>query len=352
MIPPSLTSLAKLFLFQKYKPSYLLFFVTNRCEASCSHCFYWKKRNTKTKELTLDQITEFAMRCGPLVQVTLTGGSPDLRQDLSDIAIQFWKYCSPINMTLCSNGNDPEKLFADVHKICQLYPYAALTVDISLDGLHEEHDQLRGIDGLFDNVIRSYRLLHNLRSRYPNLRLGCGLCVSGLNTTTAYATACWAMENLPLDNFTPVLVRGEPRASEALQVDSKVFLLIANEVESRLRKGAFKGYARYSGIINRKDIIQKRLIYSIYNSRKSPIRCSAAYETAVVYPDGSVGVCELRNEILGYLNDVDMDITAIWRSPQTKKLRVAIKNEKCYCWHQCFLSPTIVKSPRLWVYPV
>ena len=31
-------------------PVYLLCFVTNRCNASCEHCFYWRELNTRVRE--------------------------------------------------------------------------------------------------------------------------------------------------------------------------------------------------------------------------------------------------------------------------------------------------------------
>jgi hypothetical protein len=343
-------SLTKLMVGQDRAPSYLLLFVTNRCDAHCSHCFYWQHRNDGTRELTLDQIERLAVQCGPLVQVTLTGGSPELRADLSEIARLFWRHCSPLNMTLCSNGNHPEKLAADVEALYRAYPDCKLTVDISLDGMGEEHDLLRGVPGLFERVCRSYSLLAEVRGRYPALRLGCGLCVSGLNKETALRTAIWAMDTLPIDNFTPILVRGRPQDPAVLETDAEVFLCIANEVERRLIRGTFKGYASFSSLINMKDIIQKKLIHQIFTTRSSPVRCSAARETAVVYPDGRLAGCELRDEILGLLPDNDMNVRMLWQGERAREFRRNIRQERCVCWHQCFLSPTIVKSPRLWLH--
>jgi MoaA/NifB/PqqE/SkfB family radical SAM enzyme len=336
---------------QNVAPSYLLLFVTNRCDAHCSHCFYWRQRNNGGRELSLAEIETLARRCGSLVQLTLTGGSPELRPDLSEIAGIFWRHCAPLNITLCSNGNRPETLAAAVLRICGENPGCKLTVDISVDGIGDEHDRLRRVPGLFVRVCRSYALLADIRRRHPALRLGCGLCVSGLNHSTAVHTAEWAMNTLPIDNFTPVLVRGQPEDHAALAVDSAVFMRIANEVEKRLADGRFRGYASYPGLVNRKDIIQKRLIHRIFTSGSSPIRCSAARETAVIYPDGTVAACELRNESLGSLHDAGMDLRRLWRGSAARRFRATIRREKCSCWHQCFLSPTIVKSPRLWIHP-
>lgn len=342
-------ALSKLLFLQLIKPAYVLLFVTSRCEAKCGHCFYWKQKNSIKDELTLAEIEQLAKKCGSLVQLTLTGGSPELRDDLADITILFGKYCCPINITLCSNGNYPQKLCSDVEKILKALPTQSLTVDISLDGIGDEHDRIRGVPGLFDRVCESYEKLKTHRDKHDNLRLGCGMCVSGLNKNSAYATAMWAMEQLPIDNFTPILVRGKPHQVDAIDTDPDVFLKISELVSDRLRQSTLKGYAPFPCILNQKDIIQKKLIYDIFTKKVSPIRCSATRETATIYPDGTIAACELRPNILGNLRAVDMNISKIFKDPKTIQLRKNIAKEKCWCWHQCFLSPTIMKSPKLWL---
>jgi len=338
------------FLFlQNYKPSYLIFFTTNKCEARCKHCFYWKETNQNISELTKAEITEFARNLGPMLQITITGGSPELRTDLYDILYVFIKYCAPLNITLCSNGNYPEILYETAKKLLSDFKNLHLTIDISLDGLNEEHDAIRGINGLFKNVIQSYSLLKDLKNYYPDFRLGCGLVVSGINEDTAVETATWAINNLPIDNFTPVLVRGEPREEKALNVLPDVFKNIADRVEDLLIKGDLKGYSGFKRVINSKDIVQKKLICKIFNEKKSVVRCSALRETAVVYPDGKVACCELRNESIGNLRDFNMNLKDIWKNTAARNFRNSIKENKCYCWHQCFLSASIIKSPEMWL---
>lgn len=338
------------FLFLQYlKPTYLIFFTTNKCEARCKHCFYWKETNQNITELSKIEITELARNLGPMVQITITGGSPELRNDLYDILYAFAKYCTPINITLCSNGNYPDILYRTARNVLSDFKNLHLTIDISLDGLNEKHDSIRAINGLFENVIQSYSLLKELKKEYPNLRLGCGLVVSGFNDDTAIETAEWAINNLPIDNFTPVLIRGEPREKEALNVHPGVFKNIADKVEKLLINGDLTGYSVFTKVNNSKDIIQKQLIYKIYNEQKSVIRCSALRETAVVFPDGTVGCCELRNESIGNLRNFNMNLKHLWKSLEAKTIRKLIKENNCYCWHQCFLSASIIKSHRMWM---
>jgi MoaA/NifB/PqqE/SkfB family radical SAM enzyme len=343
-----LKALSRLFLPRAGYPSYLLLFVTSRCDASCGHCFYWRHANRHESELTVQEIEALARRLGPMIQITITGGSPDVRSDLAQIALLLARFCRPVNMTLCSNGNRPEELHGHVEAILRGAPMLKLTVDISIDGLKEEHDRIRNLPGLFERALESYRLLAGLKEVYPGLRLGCGLCVSGLNEATAEKTASWAMDHLPLDNFTPVLVRGVPRNPAAADCKPDVFLRIAREVEHRLSSGTFRGYAAFSTLINAKDVVQKKLIAEIHRTGCSPVRCSAGRETAVVYPDGTVAGCELRDEVLGDLRENDMDLHRIFLGERAEHFRQRIRSGRCCCWHQCFLSASIVKSPLLW----
>ena len=326
-------------------PSYLLLFVTDRCEASCRHCFFWRKLNGATRELTFEEIDRLLSSMGTTLQVTITGGSPELRDDLSAILLAVQRRCHPQNITLCSNGNHPEALRDSLRRALDEEPGMALTVDISLDGLGDEHDRIRNLPGLFDRTVRSFHEVGRLRETFPNLRLGCGICVSGVNAATASATARWAIDHLNLDNLTPVLVRGEPRDPVAAVVDTSAFLHISQIVQSALESGAMRGYASLPVLVNAKDTVQKELIAAVAAGGISPVRCSALRETAVVYPDGTVPVCELVDESIGNLRDVNMDLRALWFSDTARTLH---SNIQCNCWHQCFLSASMVKAPALW----
>jgi molybdenum cofactor biosynthesis enzyme MoaA len=86
------TSLKRLMTPGVQMPVYLLMFVTNRCNARCEHCFYWSELNTKVKEeMSVSEFEQLAKSLGPMLQVTFTGGSPELRKDLPDIVEQFYR---------------------------------------------------------------------------------------------------------------------------------------------------------------------------------------------------------------------------------------------------------------------
>ena len=55
-------------------PVYLLMFVTNRCAASCDHCFYWRELNTKVKQELTSLTAEKQLT--PSLVVRTTTASP------------------------------------------------------------------------------------------------------------------------------------------------------------------------------------------------------------------------------------------------------------------------------------
>ncbi|MBZ0264532.1 radical SAM protein [bacterium] len=325
-------------------PSYLIFFVTNRCEAMCGHCFYWRQINSNTDELSLEEIESVLKSLGSMVQVTITGGSPELQNHVSDILKLVHRYNNPLNITFCSNGNHPFKLENILISYLGEHPDAALTVDISLDALGEECDEIRGVQGLFKRAVSSFEVVSRLKSDFPNLRLGCGICVSGLNYNSSFDTAKWAVENLDLDNLTPILVRGQTREPEAAKKYTDVFLKISEFAEQQLKTEKLRGYSNFTKIVNSKDFVQKELIAEIARSDKMPIRCSALSETAVLYPNGDVPICELRGEVIGNVRSAGYDFRNIWQSSVLKDSMRKVDEEECYCWHQCFLSASMMKS--------
>ena len=55
-------------------------------------CFYWDSMQKKTTQLSLNEIEKLSKSLPNLLQLTLTGGEPSLRKDLSEIPKIFAKY--------------------------------------------------------------------------------------------------------------------------------------------------------------------------------------------------------------------------------------------------------------------
>lgn len=334
------------------KPVFVMFYVTHRCNARCQHCFFWRELNQDPQaELTLGEIDVLAQKLGPVLQVTLTGGSPELRPELPEIARIFVSRCRPANITLCLLGYSTGLILAQVEEILKTCPNQRINVSLSLDALGEEYDRLRGLPGLFERMKASFQGLGNLKETYPQLNIACGMCVSGLNYQNVAETAAWAWENLPLDMLKLTLVRGEPKDVQALDkacVQPYLDLIQQEDRWIRPPQGARRRGVVLDTLAHAKEMMVRDLIRQIITTGQMPTRCSASRENVVIYADGTVGGCELRSEKLGNLRDVFMDLWNLWYSQEAQDFRQRIKAEKCSCCHTGFLSLPFIRSPRSW----
>jgi len=166
------------------KPSkikWLWFGVTDRCNSRCVHCNIWKTPNINIKDLiTLEEIEKTFK--DPLLKdleaVYLSGGEVVLREDNKELIKIINKYVPRANIALSTNGLLPDKViettkFAVENKI----PFS---VGISLDGIGEKHDSIRGVKGNFEKIDYLLKELVKIREKYgcDNLALTLGLTLS------------------------------------------------------------------------------------------------------------------------------------------------------------------------------
>lgn len=130
--------------------------LTENCQAKCISCDYWKTRwqDVISTERAIDLINEIIAAGIPSLR--LTGGEPLLRKDLFDVlgrsnASRFKR------IILQTNGLALKKL----HKEVNASPITDIAV--SIDGLKESNDIIRGIRGYFDLGMEGLSLMRGKR---------------------------------------------------------------------------------------------------------------------------------------------------------------------------------------------
>jgi len=123
-------------------PIFMALEVTKHCNAKCNICDYWKTKS----ESRLDDYLPVVQRINPLV-VTLTGGEPLLRKDLSDIIYRIKENTNFIYVCIVTNGS-----LLTEEKAKELWKAGLNQLSISLDYLGAKHDEQRGIKGLYAHI--------------------------------------------------------------------------------------------------------------------------------------------------------------------------------------------------------
>jgi MoaA/NifB/PqqE/SkfB family radical SAM enzyme len=107
-------------------------------------CPFWRRSSTDSslekEKAILEQIYDSGA-CG----IAFEGGEPLLRRDLVDILA--FSRSLPLHTSLITNGTLLES------RIDEIAPYINGVIYISLDGLEETHDAIRGVSGCFKKAI-------------------------------------------------------------------------------------------------------------------------------------------------------------------------------------------------------
>lgn len=116
--------------------------VTKHCNAKCDFCNYWHTR----KEEKLDDYLPVIRRINPFV-VSLTGGEPLLRKDITKIIRRLSSNFKLTYLCLVTNGS-----LLTVQKAKELWEAGLHQLSISLNYLGEKQDKERGIPGLYAHL--------------------------------------------------------------------------------------------------------------------------------------------------------------------------------------------------------
>jgi len=327
------------------RPIYLIFFVTSKCMGRCRHCFYWQSLNQPENPLGLDEIEKFSKSAGRLLQLTLTGGEPLLREDLGEMIKIFCRVNKPFNLGLATSGFHPERLEKIMRDVLEQTADTSFTVGLPIEGPPELNDQIRGINGFFDKTSASIKALKALKKGYPRLTVLVDITASRYNQEQLAETYFLVRDQLQPDLINLIITRGEPKDPEAREVDARIISEVTRLMEDDIRSGKIPGYNFSPRLLQAKDIILRRAALSIFQGEQKRFRCQAGDLIGVVYPEGGVYPCELWQEAMGELRGSDYDLKKIWASAQAEKIRNQIKARNCVCYHQCFLSPGLFFDP-------
>jgi len=119
--------------------------VTYRCNAACHMCNIWQNQTGKDEEISPDIVAKLPAGLG---RVNLTGGEPFMRDDIEEFVRVLQKKARLIEIS--ANGFYTDKII----KIAEKYPNKVM-FRISVEGLPELNDKLRGVKNGFDHALRT-----------------------------------------------------------------------------------------------------------------------------------------------------------------------------------------------------
>ncbi len=336
-------------IFARNIPMSLNFFVTDRCNAACDHCFFWKETDGLTRdEFSINKIDTLAAGLKGLQQVLLTGGEPFLREDLNQICEKFLHHGVKF-ITIPTNGILTRRIVALGTDVARHKNLETLRINISLDGLRDGHDAIRNVPGCYDQALETIHRLKEVSHIYPKLQVSVLTTlsqknISGLKTFIETVNKL----NIPLifsivrgANYNTFGVRNEHKAD--FDPRDETSMLSIAEIEKARRIIAQS--TNQSSFVNW-NIFQERkfdLSINILKQKRRIFRCLAGYFDGVIYSNGDVSLCELTRPIAN-LNDFDMQFDKLWWSEQAERMRAVTTN--CCCLHGCNILSSMQYDPE------
>ena len=298
-----------------------------RCNSRCLTCNIWMKRE---RELTLDEWDRVLASLGQAPYwFTLSGGEPFLYPHLVELAQAVYERCRPGVINIPTNAilpTIPER----VERIARACPETQLIVNLSLDGIGERHDRIRGVPGNFRMFEERLRQLLALRERLPNLAVGIHSVVSRFSVGHLDELIAYA-ERSGADQFITEIA--EPRVE--LDTVGLDITPSRDAYAAAVRKlVAYAEHRRFSGIARFTEALRAeyyRLAQRILEEQDQVIDCYAGWVSAHVYADGTIWPCCVRADDLGNLRDHGYDFKRIWFGARIAEVRRSIAAKECHC---------------------
>ncbi len=313
-------------------PTDVSIITTYRCQMRCKMCDIWEnptdsKREIQAKEL--EMLPKFKF-------VNITGGEPFVRRDLEDIVEVMFKKSDRI--VISTSGWHTDRII----KMAEKFPN--IGIRISIEGLSQKNDDLRGRDGTFDRAMRLLLTLKEMGIR----DIGYGCTVSNKNSEDMLWLYKLSRE-LGMEFATATFHNSYYFHKDDNEVTNKDEVIgnFHKLIEELLKENSPKSWYRAFfnlGLIN----------YIRGNPRMLP--CEAGTANFFIEPYGDVYPCnglEERywKESMGNIRDVS-SFEELWFSEQAKKVRGLVRTCPKNCWMVGTAAPVMkkyIKHPTSWV---
>ena len=304
--------------------------LTYRCPMRCQMCNIWKYPTNRSEEIQAKDLTSLPK----LKFINLTGGEPFIREDLDAIVEECYNHTDRIVSSTSGWFEDR------VIELAKKFPN--IGIRISIEGLSEKNDELRGHDGGFDKGLRT--LLSLKKMGVKDIGFGCtvsnhnskdmlSLYQLSLSMGMEFATA--AFHNSYYFHKEDNLI------SNKEEVCNDFRQLIEWQLKENNPKSWFRAWFNM-GLIN----------YIEGGRRMLP--CEAGSANFFIDPWGEVYPCNGMEDKFWKLsmgNIHQHTFNEIWESEQAAIVREKVRNCPKNCWMVGTASPVMhkyIKYPLKW----
>lgn len=288
---------------------------TFRCNAKCHMCDIWKYPTKKEEEIPICVVEKLPNGLG---RINLTGGEPMLRDDIEDLVKVLYEKCRVLEIS--TNGYYTERIV----RIAEKYP--RIMIRVSIEGLPELNDSLRGIKGGFDHAMRT--IIELRKTHIKDYGFSIVICDKNATDIVAIYELC-AMMGIEFGNSTMhnswYFHKNNNEIVDidlAVKMEEKFIRALLSSSRSNL-KMRLKDWLRAYFNIN--------IIHHLKGEGNLLSSCCAGTDLFFLDPWGNILPCNGSSEkwIMGNL--VTDSFHEIWHSKKAEQIRDMVRQCKREC---------------------
>ncbi|MDH5570633.1 MAG: radical SAM protein [Gammaproteobacteria bacterium] len=317
---------------QALMPTDVSIITTYRCQMRCKMCDIWENPSDRKTEITPKELEILPN----LKFVNVTGGEPFIRRDLQDIVeVAFSK--AP-RVVISTSGWHVERIL----EMAERFPNIGIRV--SIEGLSQKNDDLRGRKGGFDRALNVLQGLKQMGIK----DIGFGITVSNQNSPDMLSLYELS-KNMGLEFATAsfhnsyYFHKSDNAVTNKDVVIGHFHELIEKLMKENTPKSWFRAFFNL-GLIN----------YIREGKRMLP--CEAGTANFFIEPNGDVYPCnglEERywKESMGNIRETS-SFEELWFSDKATQVREKVRNCPKNCWMVGTAAPVMkkyIKHPATWV---
>ncbi|MGA2284865.1 MAG: radical SAM protein [Dehalococcoidia bacterium] len=315
----------------KVMPVNMTVSITSACNSRCLTCNIWSERTPGDgDDLTLDEFDRTFRSLGRTPYwFTISGGEPFLREDIVDICKSLYDHCRPAQINIPTNSLVWRPIAQRVAAIADYCRRSDVVINLSLDGVGAKHDELRGVKGNFDKVLRVFRQLKELNR--PNLTVGVHSVISRFNVDHFPELHDFVTTQMRPDSFVSELAEERVELGtigKGITPSLEEYARAVDLMAQHSRSEAHRGRSRIIQALRREYY---KLAKRYLETGAQAISCYAGWASAQIAPNGDVWSCAVRAESIANLRDHDFDFRRVWFSEAANKMRRSIRNQECAC---------------------
>ena len=301
--------------------------VTYRCNCRCVMCNIWKEK--VQLEMPADAYSKLPTT---LRVVNITGGEPFLRPDLGDVVKTINRRLPRSRLVFSTNGLMNDRIISEIGEYASYHK--RIGVGISIDGLMETHNRIRGVENAYENALATITGLKE--TGLSDLRIGMTIMpenVGEIRGVFRLATELGVEFTSTIVHNSEIYFKKTNNSTLGLgeSISDPLSELVRVQLKSHRPKEWFRA-------LHTQGIFDTSIRDALLGN------CQAGHRYFFMAPNGDIYPCNVMNLRMGNLNEASG-----WNHLMTPENQDRVCNAvsacKLDCWMVCNTRSLILSHP-------